>query len=101
RLVQYISCDARQRSGNDTHYLTAQRYQGHDSGREVSVTLDRTGRALRTGIAGAGGDVTSRSVVLPEMDDMSLIGGLFSDTAADAVYAEAVSMAATLAAAAA
>ncbi|TMB90125.1 MAG: hypothetical protein E6J45_09380 [Chloroflexi bacterium] len=63
------------------------------------VTLDRTGRALRTGIAGAGGDVTSRSVVLPEMDDMSLIGGLFSDTAADAVYAEAVSMAATLAAA--
>ena len=101
RRQRSITCVARPRSGIETSDLAAVRYQGRDSGRRVTVTLDRTARALRTDIAGARGGVTSRSVVLREMDDISLIGGLFSDTAADAVYAEAVSMAATLATAAA
>jgi glucose-6-phosphate dehydrogenase assembly protein OpcA len=96
-----ISCRARPRDGVETNDLAGVHYHSRVSGQRVSISLDRTGRTLRTDIGGEGGEVTSRSVVLPEMNDVSLIGGLFSDTAADPVYAEAVTIAASLAAAAA
>jgi hypothetical protein len=54
---------------------------------------------VHTEIGFADGTSASRAVMLPELNDVALVGGLISDPARDPVYAEVVGIAATMAAA--